>query len=559
MLQYTHRDEDIIAQKDRQLLRPRNILNNIGIIFAAEKSINPGIRAERKIAPSSSNENFMRNVIDPQLKLGELDISAIELDPKSRDDIPQILRGLQHIYTTRDVRKRVFKLLEQVLPLSNGNEEQSKADPNNGRPGMAQWTILVLGVLRLGLNTDYDRIQELANQHYSIRQMLGHSDWADETRYELQTIKDNLRLFTPELMDQISQEVVCTGHQLLKKKRDEGLDGRCDSFVVETNVHFPTDTNLLLDAIRKTIETAAELSKANSLTLWRQHKYHQRQFKKQYRIAQKLKHSTSKNEVKQQKKQAEIHNAYRIYLKLAQSHLSRAEETIQQVPANTPTNFSLLRELGEYMAHARRQVDQIYRRVLEDEKIPHKEKVFSIFEPHTEWISKGKAGVPVELGLRVCVMEDSDRFILHHQVMERTTDDQIAVSMVTETQERFPTLNAVSMDKGFHSPANQEALKEYLDDVILPRKGRLSKVDKERESEPDFRRLRKKHSAVESAINALEHHGLDKCPDHGLYGFKRYVALAVLARNIQRLGAVLRQQEQEKENRKRTPYKKKAA
>ncbi|MCU7903514.1 MAG: ISNCY family transposase, partial [Candidatus Thiodiazotropha sp. (ex Lucinoma aequizonata)] len=67
----------------------------------------------------------------------------------------------------------------------------------------------------------------------------------------------------------------------------------------------------------------------------------------------------------------------------------------------------------------------------------------------------------------------------------------------------------------------------------------------------EFVRLRKKHSAVESAINALEHHGLDKCPDQGIDGFKRYIALAVVARNIQRLGAVLRQQKQEKEQRKR--------
>ncbi|MCU7896868.1 MAG: ISNCY family transposase, partial [Candidatus Thiodiazotropha sp. (ex Lucinoma aequizonata)] len=66
-----------------------------------------------------------------------------------------------------------------------------------------------------------------------------------------------------------------------------------------------------------------------------------------------------------------------------------------------------------------------------------------------------------------------------------------------------------------------------------------------------FVRLRKEHSAVESAINALEHHGLDKCPDQGIDGFKRYIALAVVARNIQRLGAVLRQQKEEKEQRKR--------
>jgi hypothetical protein len=221
--------------------------------------------------------------------------------------------------------------------------------------------------------------------------------------------------------------------------------------------------------------------------------------------------------------------------------------------------FVRLQELDDYMDHARRQIEQIDRRVLQGERIPHEEKVFSIFEPHTEWICKGKAGVPMELGLRVSVVEDKDRFILHHQVMEQTTDDQVAIALVDETQQRYPRLRAISMDKGFHSPANQAALKERLECVVLPKKGRLSQADKARESEAEFRQLRKEHSAVESAINALEQHGLDQCPDHGIEGFKRYVGLAVVARNIQRLGAVLRQQEREKEERKRGPYKKKAA
>jgi hypothetical protein len=130
--------------------------------------------------------------------------------------------------------------------------------------------------------------------------------------------------------------------------------------------------------------------------------------------------------------------------------------------------------------------------------------------------------------------------------------------MVGETRQKFPTLRAVSMDKGFYSPANQEELKSRLECVVLPKKGRLSQADQARESAPEFVNLRKQHSAVESAINALEVHGLDKCRDHGLNGFKRYIAMAVLARNIQRLGAVLRQQEQEAAERKRGPYKKAA-
>lgn len=159
----------------------------------------------------------MRSVIQPQLKFGETDIAAIVLDPKSRDDIPQLLRGLQYIYTEIDLRQRVFAILEEVMPARA--DGKGKASRQTGRPGMEQWKILVLGVLRLGLNVDYDRIQELANQHKTIRQMLGHSDWLDEQEYELQTIRDNVSLFTPEILDRINQEVINAGHSLLKKKR----------------------------------------------------------------------------------------------------------------------------------------------------------------------------------------------------------------------------------------------------------------------------------------------------------------------------------------------------
>ncbi len=185
----------------------------------------------------------MRKVIEPQMQIGEQAIGAIQLNLKSRDDIPQILRGLQQIYTVPEIRKPVFAILEEVLPAQKGEGKNGHADPNNGRPGMAQWNILVLGVLRLGLNADYDRIQELANQHKTIRLMLGHSDWLDETHYELQTLKDNLQLFTPEILDRINIEVVRAGHQALKKSLADGIVGRCDSFVVETDVHFPTDIN----------------------------------------------------------------------------------------------------------------------------------------------------------------------------------------------------------------------------------------------------------------------------------------------------------------------------
>ncbi len=108
---------------------------------------------------------------------------------------------------------------------------------------------------------------------------------------------------------------------------------------------------------------------------------------------------------------------------------------------------------------------------------------------------------------------------------------------------RFPKLTECSFDKGFHSSANPAELKEQLALVVLPRKGELSQQAMAIEQTKGFVNARSAHSAVESAINALEEHGLDRYPDHGIDGFKRYVALAVVARNIHRIVTIASQRE----------------
>jgi transposase, IS5 family len=322
--------------------------------------------------------------------------------------------------------------------------------------------------------------------------------------------------------------------------------------VVETNVHFPADTSQLFDAIRKAIEVSAVLSEQQGSTQWRQFAHNIRGIKRKLCVVHKLKNSTSKKPEKKARKDQEIKQAHHDYLATVLIQLQRAVSTGADFGSSNPL---LLSKLNHYVGHAEVQMDQIRRRVLNEEIIPHSEKVFSIFQPHTEWVSKGKAGVPVELGLKVCVIEDQYRFILHHQVMENVTDSDIAVSIIEETRKRFANLRAISYDKGFHSPDNQIELKKLLEKVVLPKKGKLSKTDKAHESEPEFRKLRRQHSAVESAINALEVHGLDICLDHGIKGFRRYVALAVLARNIHRFGVLLSLQDAK---RHRGPYKKAA-
>jgi IS5 family transposase len=486
----------------------------------------------------------MRKVIDLQMEFWKTDIANIEFDLESRDEIPKLLLGLQYIYTTPPIRAKVSNILKQIVP---------KNSQQTGRPGMDLWKILVLGTLRLNCNWDYDKVHEMANNHHNLRQMLGHRKTDFESNYALQTIRDNIALLTPPILDEINQIVVKAGQRIITTKKDQPLRGSCDSFVVETDVHYPTDTNLLFDAIRKMISLIAIICSEIGVTAWRQSDHNIKKVKGLLRGIQRLNRSTSKNEAKKQKRDQFIVSEHQNYIKVCHGFVLKAKETIR-----------ILRELGilslsqdlrlstveDYIRHAERQIDQIHRRKVLDEKIPHEEKVFSIFEPHTEWISKGKAGVPQELGLGVCVLKDQYGFILHHQVLEQQTDDKVAVAMVQEAKDRFENLAGCSFDKGFYSPENKRQLTNILAYVILPKKGRLSANDKEVEQSEEFVESRRKHSAVESSINALENHGLDRCLDHGLDGFKRYVALAVLARNIQILGHLIQQKELKRQKRR---------
>lgn len=489
----------------------------------------------------------MRKIIPMQLQLGEVDISAIRFTSRSRDDIPQILQGLQYLYTDEALRDQIFTALEELIP--------SGISTLNGRPGMHLWRVLVMGTLRLNLNWDYDRLHEMVNNHKTIREMLGHGIRDEGDEYSLQALKDNVGLFTPEILDKLNQIVVAAGHQFLKKK-DSEIKGRCDSFVVETDVHFPTDISLLFDAVRKLTSLTASLSEDLGFTSWRQSKHNLKQLKSLYRTAQKIKYSTSKDEKKKSLRVREVKLAYTNYTNCAELLIQKASATLERL--GPQENLEIIEQehvIERYIAHAKRQIEQTRARVINNVRIPHSEKVFSIFQEHTEWISKGKAGVPVELGLRVCIMEDQYGFILHHNVMKKETDDQVAVRMVEQTQARFDGFTGCSFDKGFHSPENQKDLNELLEHPVLPKKGKRNKEELARERSEEFKAAKRQHSAVESAINALEIHGLDKCPDHGIDGFERYVGLAVLSRNVQKLGAEILKIEQLKNKRHRKKVK----
>ena len=473
-----------------------------------------------------SFEDFdMRNVIDIRRPLESVPIEEIELDATSRDDIPALLIGLQAIYRNKKTRAELFTLLEaHILP-------DRRRD--TGRPGMALWTVLVLGVLKQGLGCDYDRLREFANQHLAIRQMLGHGS-LDRSRYDLQNIRDNVELMTPKLLREVDRLIVESGHKIAGRTSGDALAGRCDSFVVKTDVHYPTDFNLLRDSLRCLIRETARACGARGVCGWQQWEHHQRKVGRLY------------NRVRQPRKCASWPDEVRAYLAVAEAIADKAQASLEELRGGGGCPKAALDEIDRLLGHARRFSDQIDRRVLQEEKIPHGEKVFSIFEEHTRWISKGKAGTPFELGVPVSIVEDGNGFVLGHEIMWTGGDTDVAVPLVKRCQESFPDLRACSFDRGYHSPRNRERLDELLDLNGLPKKGKLSAAEREREADPAFAEARRKHSGVESAINTLGHCGLNRVRLRGADGFELAVGLSVLASNIQRIGQILREKERKR-------------
>jgi hypothetical protein len=134
--------------------------------------------------PAKTQGKLMRDTFPSQQTIGQVDIADIQIDVRSRDDIPLILLGLQHLYCTDGLRDKVFQIIKDILPTQVVDGQAKVVSAELGCPGMNQWTILVLGCLRLCLNTDFDRIHELANQHRTLRLVLGIVEW-DEKLFSL--------------------------------------------------------------------------------------------------------------------------------------------------------------------------------------------------------------------------------------------------------------------------------------------------------------------------------------------------------------------------------------
>ncbi len=306
---------------------------------------------------------------------------------------------------------------------------------------------------------------------------------------------------------------------------------------METNVHFPSDISLLWDSSRKCLDIITGLRGSYPIKGWRKFRFWYKDLKKQCRILSKVCQSGGKNKDQQVKKQA------REYLRLANELNEKINQSKEQFykMINSLTSFAELLLLDYYQKMLCKHINLVERRLIKEEVIPQSEKLYSIFETHTEWKKKGKSNNKVELGHNILVASDQFQFIVYHKVIFHQQDVELSIPLADSLRILFGenAIDSISFDKGFWRPENKLLLQMYFPNVIMSKKGKKNKAEQEEEKSKVYKKLRNKHSAVESNINSLEHHGLNRCPDKGKKGFIKYTALGILSYNLHRLGLIV--------------------
>lgn len=452
----------------------------------------------------------MRKAFCQQRRLDCRGVVGVQLNIACRDEIIPILRALQHLYGQRKTRDDV------------------------GREGMDYWEILVLAAVRLGCNLDYDKLQDLAEQHRALRHIMGVGDWNEDKDFGWRRIRDNVCLLAPATVDRISALIVGEGHRLAP---DAAKRTRADSFVVETNIHWPSESTLIRDGVRKIIELCAAIACMVPSTGWRQSAH---LLKKVRQMSRRIERIASRKGPRYQER---LVVEYRALLALSGKITGRARQLLRELEV-LPAMASVaeLQQLRIFLERTEIVRDTARRRVLKGETVPNEEKLFSMFETHTQLYRRGKAGEPVQFGRLLLIYEDGAGFITHRYLLGRNENDRdVVVAQTRLVQNRLRgAIQVASFDRGFHTPENQLQLVEIVATACLPKPGVKQASEQSRAATVTFRAARQHHAGVESAIGALQSgNGLDRSRDRTEIGFDRYTALGVLGRKIHVLGKLL--------------------
>ena len=250
----------------------------------------------------------MRKSYSRQRRFDCSSVAEVQLNLDCRDEIVPILTALQCVYTDRHLRRKITKLVADDL------NRHTRRDI--GRTGFDDWQVVVLAAVRLGCGLDYDKLQDLAENHRALRGILGVGEWDGQTSFLWKRLRNTICLLRPETLQQVNQLIVEYGQRLHGEARQAV---RADSFVIETDIHYPTESSLIGDGVRKIVPLCVALARELGVGGWRQHRHLQKRIKQAVRLISQISASKSPH-VK-----ARLPAAYEELLERTQQILERAK------------------------------------------------------------------------------------------------------------------------------------------------------------------------------------------------------------------------------------------
>jgi IS5 family transposase len=442
---------------------------------------------------------------------------AIEMDPELVE-IDRILEDDQ-----------LFQLLKHDL---------SKHRPKTLETGRNSTPVEVIGrmlaVKRLyGLS--YEQTERQVSDSLVLRRfcrvyfhpVLDHSNL---NRWALLIQPDTLHAFNDRVTAIATEVKVTRGRKL-----------RTDGTVVESNIHYPTDSSLLADGVRvlsRTIKRAKEVLSERADMTAESFRDRTRSARNQARrIADEMRKRGSEA-------RGDLKEVYRHLVSTTKANVQQAKQVLEALREEGSKQAEQLADtLEQFIPRVEQVIEQTVRRVFEDELVPAREKLVSLFEPHTDIICRGKANKPTEFGHKVWLDEVEGGIVTHYRVLDGNPPDrdQWRPSLEHHVQQFGRPPDQASGDRGVYSPENEAYAAEMgVRRVILPKPGRKSAARRQHEQQRWFKRGRRFHVGVEGRISVLKRkHDLDRCLDHGEDGFERWVGWGIITGNLAVIGATL--------------------
>ncbi len=439
-------------------------------------------------------------------------VNLFELVPKLMADFEPELRELDRLLEDDGILQRVKADLARRYPHSL----------TRGRHSTPVEAILRLLVVKRLYQWSYEATEHFVGDSLVLRQFC---------RLYLQPVPDDTTLIRwanligPDTLHQINDRVVELATQL---KVTRGRKLRVDSTVVETNIHYPTDSALVGDGVRvisrllhkaKTVlGTGTDLGKRVFRSRTRSVR----------RIAQQL-HRVARR--KGEAAAEELKQAYAKLLDIAQASRRQAVRVREALQQHSSKQAQRVREqLDHFLPLVDQAVVQATRRVLHDEQVPATEKLLSLHEPHTQIIRRHKAGKPTEFGRKLWLGEVEGGIISEFRLLADgggLDHPELPASLEAHQQRFGRPPNLLAGDRGVFSPENEElAQKLKIKHIVLPKPGRVSKERQAQERQAWFRRGFRFRAGIEGRIRVLKRDfGLDRCLDHGEDGMGRWVGV----------------------------------